>query len=46
VCHLGNIALRCKEGQIVWDPVKEQIISGGDAAAMLTKEYRKPWTLG
>lgn len=45
VCHLGNIALRSGSA-ITWDPAKEQIVSGGDAAKMVTKEYRKPWTLG
>lgn len=45
VCHLGNIAIRTGK-KLQWDPAKEEIVGDKDAAAMLTKEYRKPWTLG
>jgi predicted dehydrogenase len=45
VCHLGNIAIRTGR-KITWDPAKEEIVGDKEAAAMLTKEYRKPWTLG
>ena len=45
VCHLGNIALRTVAA-ITWDPVKEEIVGNGQAAKMVTKEYRKPWKLG
>jgi myo-inositol 2-dehydrogenase / D-chiro-inositol 1-dehydrogenase len=45
VCHLGNIAVRTKK-KIVWDPTAETIVGDADAAKWLTKEYRKPWTLG
>jgi len=45
VCHLGNIAIRTGR-KIVWDPKTETIVGDKDAAAMLTKEYRKPWKLG
>lgn len=45
VCHLGNIAVR--SGKVVqWDPASETIVGDADAAKWLTKEYRKPWTLG
>jgi predicted dehydrogenase len=44
VCHLGNIAIRTGR-KITWDPKTETITNDKDAAAMLTKEYRKPWTL-
>ena len=45
VCHLGNIALRTGR-KLTWDAAKEQIIDDKEAAAMLTKTYRKPWSLG
>lgn len=45
VCHLGNIAIRTGR-KITWDPKAETIVGDKEAAAMLTKEYRKPWTLG
>lgn len=44
VCHLGNIAIRTGR-KLTWDAAKEQIVGDKDAAAMLTKEYRKPWKL-
>jgi predicted dehydrogenase len=45
VCHLGNIALRIGR-EITWDPAKEEIVGDKDAAALTSKTYRKPWTLG
>jgi predicted dehydrogenase len=45
VCHLGNIAVRTKK-KINWDPQTETIIGDTEASAWLTKEYRKPWSLG
>jgi predicted dehydrogenase len=45
VCHLGNIAIRSGE-TVEWDPAAERITNSERAAAMLTREYRKPWTLG
>lgn len=44
VCHLGNIAVRTGR-KITWDPAKEEIVGDPEAGKMLTKEYRKPWTL-
>lgn len=44
VCHLGNIAMRLKR-KIRWDPVKEEIIGDDEAAAMLSRPLRAPWTL-
>jgi hypothetical protein len=44
VCHLGNIAART--GSVIqWDPVNERVVGNDQAAAMLTRPYRKPWTL-
>jgi len=45
VCHLGNIAVRTKK-KIAWDPKTETIVGDAEAAKWLTKEYRKPWSLG
>jgi predicted dehydrogenase len=45
VCHLGNIAVRTKK-KITWDPKAETIVGDSDAAKWLTKEYRRPWSLG
>src|SRR6202035_734838 len=45
ICHLGNIAMRLGRKKLVWDPVKEQIIGDADAAKMLSRPYRAPWTL-
>ncbi|MBN9121721.1 MAG: Gfo/Idh/MocA family oxidoreductase [Planctomycetes bacterium] len=45
VCHLGNIAVRTGR-KITWDAKAETISGDKDAAALLTKAYRKPWALG
>ena len=45
VCHLGNIAIRTKK-KITWDPKSETIVGDSEASKWLTKEYRKPWSLG
>jgi len=45
VCHLGNIAVRTKK-KITWDPKAEAIVGDAESAKWLTKEYRKPWSLG
>ena len=44
VCHLGNIAIRTGK-KLVWDPKAETITNDKEAAAMLTKVYRKPYAL-
>jgi predicted dehydrogenase len=44
VCHLGNIAIRLGR-KIAWDPKAETIPDDKEAAAMLTRFYRAPWTL-
>ena len=44
VCHLGNIALRLGR-RIQWDPSAEQIVGDDQAAAMLSRPYRSPWTI-
>ncbi len=45
VCHLGNIAIRTGR-KLTWDPKTETIANDKEASALLTKVYRKPWTLG
>jgi predicted dehydrogenase len=45
VCHLGNIAVRTNR-KITWDPQSETIVGDSEAAKWLTKEYRRPWSLG
>ncbi len=44
VCHLGNIAVRTGH-KLTWDPVKQEIIGDPEAAAMLQRPYRSPWSL-
>jgi predicted dehydrogenase len=44
VCHLANIAVRTGRA-IRWDPAGEQIVGDRDAAAQLTRTYRKPYEL-
>ncbi len=43
-CHLGNIAFRTGRN-IRWDARSETIIGDPEAARMMTKEYRAPWSL-
>jgi len=45
ICHLGNIAMRLKREKLRWDPRTEQIIGDDEAAKMLSRPYRAPWTL-
>jgi len=42
--HLMNIAWRVGR-QIRWDAENEQVIDDEEANALVTKEYRAPWTL-
>jgi predicted dehydrogenase len=44
VCHLGNIATRLGRS-LKWDLEKEVFIGDDEANKMLSKPYRKPWTL-
>ena len=43
-CHLGNVALRAGR-KIRWDNKAETIVGDPQAAALMTRNYRKPWTL-
>ncbi len=44
ISHLGNIVARLGR-KIHWDPATETIQGDVEAAGMLSREYRKPWTL-
>jgi predicted dehydrogenase len=44
VCHLGNIAIRTGR-KITWDPKAQTIVGDTEAASMLARPYRTPWTL-
>lgn len=41
-CHLANMSLRLGRS-LRWNPETEQILNDKEAAAMLTRPYRKPW---
>lgn len=45
ICHLGNIAMLLKR-KVRWDPAKEEIVGDAEAAAMLARPMRAPWSLG
>ena len=45
ICHLGNIALRLGRESLRWDPRTERILGDDQAAALLSRPYREPWTL-
>lgn len=42
--HLANIALRLKR-RVRWDSENERVIDDPEANALLTREYRQPWSL-
>jgi myo-inositol 2-dehydrogenase/D-chiro-inositol 1-dehydrogenase len=44
ICHLGNIAMKLKR-KIKWDPETEKKITDDEAAAMLNRPTRAPWTI-
>ena len=44
VGHLGNVALHVGE-KLKWDADAERITNHPEANQLLTKEYRRPWTL-
>jgi len=44
VCHLGNIAVRLGR-KLQWDPAAERIAGDETANAMLSRPYRKPWSV-
>ena len=43
LCHLGNIAMLLHR-KIKWDPKTEQIVGDEQAARMVTRQMREPWT--
>jgi predicted dehydrogenase len=44
ICHLGNIAMRLGRDKLRWDPRTQQIIGDNEAAAMVSRPYRPPWS--
>jgi predicted dehydrogenase len=44
-CHLGNIAMLLKR-TIRWDPQQQEIVGDAEAAKMLSRPLRAPWSLG
>lgn len=42
--HLGNIAFKLGR-KLRWDGQKEQFLDDAEANKLLTKEYRKPWSV-
>ncbi len=44
ISHLSNIAVRTGR-KVRWDPAKETIVGDAEAARMLDRPLRKPWTL-
>lgn len=45
ISHLANIALRTGTAALKWDPKTETIADNAAASKLLSKEWRKPWTL-
>jgi predicted dehydrogenase len=45
LCHLGNLAMRLKR-TIHWDPATEQVLGDSQAASLLSREPREPWSYG
>lgn len=44
ISHLGNISLRLGR-DLAWDPAAERFSNDETANSMLSRPYRKPWTL-
>lgn len=42
--HLANISYAVKQ-RLEWDPIKERFTNSEKANALLSYEYRKPWTI-
>jgi len=44
MCHLGNLSTRLGRS-LTWDAEHERVVDDKEANTLLTKAYRKPWTL-
>jgi predicted dehydrogenase len=44
MCHLGNLSTRLGRS-LTWDATRERVVDDDEANKMLSKPYRKPWTL-
>ena len=45
VCHLGNISIRLKKA-VEWNPETQEFVNDKEANAMLSYNYREPWSMG
>ena len=45
LCHLGNIAYRVSENQLVFNPETERFVSNPKADAFLSRDYRYPYVM-
>jgi predicted dehydrogenase len=45
VAHLANLCFRTGRSELNWDPDAQQVIDAPDAAALLRRDYRAPWSL-
>ena len=43
--HIANISARIKQPHLIWNESKNQFDNSKEANALITPEYRKPWTL-
>jgi hypothetical protein len=43
-CHLVNISMRLQR-EILWDPMKEEIVGDDEANGWLVREQRPPYTI-
>jgi hypothetical protein len=43
-CHLVNISMRLKR-EIIWDPIKEEIVGDDEANSWLSREQRPPYMI-
>jgi predicted dehydrogenase len=43
--HIANISARVKQPQLIWNDDKNEFENSKEANALVTPEYRKPWSL-
>lgn len=43
--HIANISARVKQPHLIWNDQKNEFENSKEANALITPEYRKPWTL-
>jgi predicted dehydrogenase len=45
VAHLANAAFRTGRSELKWNPDTQEVIDAPDAASILRRDYRSPWSL-